>query len=217
LGRGRRGAAGEGELSRLSDLWHPTHSPMIFAIIALALLLAAPASAIVLCTTPDGKTYAGDHPPQGCEVTTEYENPPVVPPTEEEVEAAAQAGAAQAIDEAETTRRTSVLASALRERRQLESDINDLAAELMSIRTEIANVPVVNAASYRDTRLGWQQYQEDLQETENYRTDLRIKEGEVLGQISALRTKFDGLTSHVRTELGTLPSTWASLRCSQCP
>jgi hypothetical protein len=45
---------------------------------------ASSASALVLCTTPDGKTYAGDVPPPNCVVKQKLENAPArtnTPPT----------------------------------------------------------------------------------------------------------------------------------------
>jgi hypothetical protein len=191
---------------------------MIPRTAALGFLLhAASASAIVLCTTPDGQQFAGDHPPPDCKVTSAYENPPVVPPTAEEIQAAAKEGTQAAIDDAAEKRRTSVLASAIRERRSLEDDLNDLASDLIGVRNDIANVPAVNPTNYRDTPLGWQQYQEDLQANQEYRIELRQKEGQILAEMSSIRKRFDELTSHVRTELGAVPPSWASLRCTQCP
>ena len=191
---------------------------MIFRIAALGFLLhAAPASAIVLCTTPDGRQFAGDDPPPDCKVTSAYENPPVVAPSAEEIQAAAREGTQAAIDDAAEKRRTSVLASAIRERRALEDDLNDLASDLIGVRNEIANVPAVNPTNYRDTPLGWQQYQEDLQANQEYRIELRQKEGQMLAEMSSIRNRFDELTSHVRSELGAVPPSWASLRCTQCP
>ena len=110
-----------------------------------------------------------------------------------------------------------MLASAIRERRSLEGDLNDLASDLIGVRNEIANVPAVNPTNYRDTPLGWQQYQEDLQANQEYRIELRQKEGRILAEMTSIRKRFDELTSHVRTELGAVPPSWASLRCTQCP
>jgi len=51
---------------------------IVFVVAAFA---AVRAHALVLCTTPDGKTYAGDKPPPGCVVKGEYVNPTPAPET----------------------------------------------------------------------------------------------------------------------------------------
>lgn len=43
---------------------------------AFLVATASSASAFVLCTTPDGKTYAGDAPPPNCVVKQKFESAP---------------------------------------------------------------------------------------------------------------------------------------------
>jgi hypothetical protein len=49
-------------------------------LLALAsLVVPGTAHALVLCATPDGKTYVGDKPPPGCEVKSSYQSSPEAP------------------------------------------------------------------------------------------------------------------------------------------
>ena len=51
----------------------------LIVIAVASLTLSGTAQALVLCTTPDGKTYAGDKPPPGCEVKSSYQSAPEAP------------------------------------------------------------------------------------------------------------------------------------------
>jgi hypothetical protein len=117
-------------------------------VLVVPLLAAAPVHALVLCTMPDGKKYAGDFPPAGCEVESEYENAPPRPPTADEVQAAVKSGVEEAIEDAieesAAERDASFLASATRERRQIERELERIASRIRDLEAEIANVPVVN-------------------------------------------------------------------------
>jgi hypothetical protein len=134
-------------------------------VLVVPLLAAAPVHALVLCTMPDGKKYAGDFPPAGCEVES---------PTADEVQAAVKSGVEEAIEDAieesAAERDASFLASATRERRQIERELERIASRIRDLEAEIANVPVVNPARYRDTTVGWQHYREDQQTTSDART-----------------------------------------------
>jgi adenine-specific DNA methylase len=185
-------------------------------VLVVPLLAAAPVHALVLCTMPDGKKYAGDFPPAGCEVESEYENAPPRPPTADEVQAAVKSGVEEAIEDAieesAAERDASFLASATRERRQIERELERIASRIRDLEAEIANVPVVNPARYRDTTVGWQHYREDQQTTSDARTALHRQIGDLRGQASAARYKFDRLTEQVkRANGGRLPPSWRPL------
>jgi hypothetical protein len=106
-----------------------------FAAISL-LLVAADSWALVLCTTPDGKSYAGDTPPPNCKVKSEYtSSEPPTPQQSLEADLADQKAAQMnAFD-----------AKALSLRRSLERSANDAAEELEETRCKLAAVPVRTA------------------------------------------------------------------------
>src|SRR5262245_28678506 len=53
--------------------------PVLSLLAIASLVVPGTARALVLCTTPDGKTYAGDKPPSGCEVKRSYHSAPEAP------------------------------------------------------------------------------------------------------------------------------------------
>lgn len=182
----------------------------ILAVLFLA--LASPAHSLVLCDMPDGKKYAGDNPPADCKVKGRFENTEPRPPSAEEVRAAAKQGVEEAIEESAAERDASFLASAIRERRQIEREIRSTEDKIRAAEKDLANVPVVNPARYRDTKAGWQRYKEDQQTRSDQRTAIHRQIGDLRGQASSARYKFDRLTEQVkRANGGTLPPSWRPL------
>jgi len=178
-------------------------------LFALQLLTATSSAALVLCTTPDGKTYAGDTPPPGCKVKSEYTSSEPPSPQEELDADLADKTAAQmnAFD-----------AKALSLRRSLERSANDAAEELEETRRQLAAVPVVNPGMYENSAYGWQRYEEDLHARDMLVSALRQREAELLGKINGASQAFGELTANVaRAHGGMLPPSWAPMRCSKCP
>jgi hypothetical protein len=176
---------------------------------ALQLLTTTSPAALVLCTTPDGKTYAGDTPPPGCKVTSEYTSSKPPTPQEELDADLADKTAAQmnAFD-----------AKAISIRRRLERDANDAAEELEETRRKLGTVPVVNPAMYENSGYGWQRYEEDLHNRDMLISSLRQREAELLGKINDARQAFGELTAKVaEVHGGMAPPSWAPIRCSKCP
>src|SRR5262245_54123550 len=93
------------------------------ALVAIAFLaLPGSARALVLCTTPDGKSYVGDKPPPGCEVKSSYQSTPEAPAPDN---AAAAPG---------DTSREDFSVQASRSRTEIERALNKDAARLEEIR-----------------------------------------------------------------------------------
>jgi hypothetical protein len=171
------------------------------------------AHALVLCTTPDGKTYAGDKPPADCKVKSEYVNPPS---TEAEPQAATQGDDADRA--ARATAENAADAQAIKLRRQLEDGADAAAEELGNVRHRLTTLPVVNPANYRDTPSGWQAYEQDVHAREAQLWALHSRESELIVQIAGLRRDFTSLTgSLARAHGGAAPSWWGPMRCSRCP
>ncbi len=177
--------------------------------LATQLLVVADSSALVLCTTPDGKTYAGDTPPSDCKVKSEYTSSE--PPTPQE-----------ALDADQSSQRDAAInefdAKAISIRRQIERQAQDAAEELKSVRQQELNLPVVNPAMYENSAYGWQRYEEDLQRREMLLSGLRQREAELMEKIGGARRAFGELTEKVaKAHGGMTPPSWASMRCDGCP
>ncbi len=164
------------------------------------LLCAREGVGLVLCTTPDGKTYAGDKPPPDCKVRSEYANPPESafsePASEPEKNSSDQSLEAEAI----------VL------RRRIEDAINRAADDLVAARDAL-----VTLDSQRPDYNTWTQAQ-----IENYWSVYRYwtsKESDAREKIGLLRSDYASLLEQVRAQNhGSLPSTWRRpLNCQNCP
>lgn len=190
---------------------------MRLIVAALVTAIATPALAITLCTTPDGKTYAGDNPPADCVVKSKYESTgepsPAPGPSADEIQAAIKGGVSDAIDEAKEKQENAVLASAMRQRREIERELDRLEDELAGVNNDLANVKAVNPANYRNTTAGWQQYEQDLQNKTTHETRLHSKKIDLEISINREKAKFDRVTQELKiANGGVLPSSWRSLR-----
>jgi hypothetical protein len=175
------------------------HAPLVFLLSAF-LLCAREAVGLVLCTTPEGKTYVGDKPPPGCKVRSEYTNPPE-PAFSEPTGEAENKGSDQSFE-----------AEGIALRRRIESAINRAADDLIA-----AQEAIVALDSQRPDFNTWTQAQ-----VENYWAVYRYwasKESDARAKISRLRADFASLVEEVRAQNhGSLPSTWRRpLNCQNCP
>jgi hypothetical protein len=174
------------------------------SIAVAALVLSETAHALVLCTTPDGKTYAGDKPPPGCEVKSRYTSPPAPAEPQPAEPAAADASAEQrAADNA-------FMAQAFRRRREIEDEINAAADRLIEAHNSFQRVLVrpddwANAGRHRE----YQNIKDNYSHAED---DARVR-------IEQCREDFKKLTEDVRDRFhGILPPTWrTTLNCGSCP
>jgi hypothetical protein len=180
------------------------------ALIAIAsVVLSGSAYALVLCTTPDGKTYAGDTPPPGCKVKSEYTSTEA-PTPQETLDAEISNQKAAEINAFD--------AKALSTRRSIERSAEEAAEELEVTRRKLAAVPVVNPAMYENSVYGWQRYEEDLHTHEMLISSLRQREAELLGKIDGAHQAFGELTAKVaQAHGGMTPPSWAPMRCGKCP
>jgi hypothetical protein len=177
---------------------------------ALQFVPAAESSALVLCTTPDGKTYAGDAPPPNCKIKSEYTTSSEPPTPQEALDAD--------ISNQKTAEMNAFDAKAISIRRSLERTANDAAEELEETRRKLAAVPVVNPVMYENSAYGWQRYEEDLHAREMLISSLRQREAELVGKINGAWQAFGDLTTKVaKAHGGMAPPSWAPLRCEKCP
>jgi hypothetical protein len=168
-------------------------------LLTAVLLCAREGVGLVLCTTPDGKTYAGDKPPPDCKVRSEYANPPE--PALSEPASEPKNGSDQSFE-----------AEAIVLRRRIEDAINRAADDLIAARDAL-----VTLDSQRPDFNTWTQAQID-----NYWTVYGYwasKESDARAKISRLRSDFASLVEQVRAQNhGSLPSTWRRpLNCQNCP
>jgi hypothetical protein len=163
------------------------------------LWFARDAIALVLCTTPDGKTYVGDKPPPDCKVRSEYASPP-------------EPAFSEPASEPEDGSDYSFEAEAIALRRRIEDAINRAADDLIAARDAIATLD-----SLRPDYNTWTQAQID-----NYWAVYRYwasKESDANAKISRLQSDFQTLLERVREQNhSSLPSTWRRpLNCQHCP
>lgn len=179
-------------------------------MIAVALVASAPAAhALVLCTMPDGRTYAGDAPPSACVVTKTFTEP------DAQVKAENPPGPANEADD-------SFSVTSSNARRKLERDLNTKAEELVDVRGRVAavsNAPIFGYGG--DTASGAAVAMvANLQSDKSEKlTKLRAEERRVLAGMAEVWKQFDDLSAGVKEHFnGTLPVWWRNdLRCSDCP
>jgi hypothetical protein len=181
------------------------------ALIAVAsLTLSGTANALVLCTTPDGKTYVGDKPPPGCQVKSSYQSALEAPAPDNAVDPTA----------GPSTDDLSVRAS--RARTEIERDLNKDADSLEEVRKRIDEVERAEpqgSSNYFAT-------QQDVADVANFQSrkaaalkDLRDAERKTLADIAALWKAFDELNADVAEHYGGKQPDWwrHTLSCSKCP
>lgn len=184
-------------------------------VVGIALLLVAlmmtSARGLVLCTTADGKTYAGDTPPPGCKVQSEYTSPAAEAQTPQR--AVEEDGASRKATDA-----AAVETHALMERRRIEREANDAAEQLDEVRQRIASLAPVNTAGFNANLGGLMAYDQSATSRAESMTTLRTQERELLTRIRECRTRFDDLTSSLAKQRGSLPASWSPrMRCDRCP
>jgi hypothetical protein len=162
-------------------------------------LCAREGVSLVLCTTPDGKTYVGDKPPPDCKVRSEYANPP-------------ERAFSEPASEPESQSDQSFEAEAIVLRRRIEDAINRAAEDLVAAREALMTLDA-QSPDYNT----WTQAQID-----NYWAVYHYwasKESDSRAKISRLRSDFASLIEQVREQNhGSLPSTWRRpLNCQNCP
>lgn len=194
---------------RLSKL---TRSNVLAALIA-----AYPAHALVLCTTPDGKTYAGDFPPAGCVEKGRFDEPAVPAATGYEGDAAEEETAA--IDPETKEARTDAVRGALTRRYQIERQIQKVAAERRSVIGSINSLRHPREPAGGASSSGWNRYRENVRIYYAERSRLLGVKTDLEIEISRLQGEFDSLTRDVAyANGGELPSTWRrKLNCAECP
>ncbi len=175
--------------------------PVTLEVAALTAFVLVPAAhGLVLCKTPDGKTYAGDAPPAGCVVSSSYErNAP-----RDAIDGGPPAPEPAADSAAD--------AQALTSRRRLEERVNQLADQLKSINRQISSVPEIYPSQYQTTDL----YVRALHERNAVLSELYNQRGEIKIALDSAADEFKNLTEDFRRSRGSLPSWWGPLRCSQC-
>src|SRR5262245_59381222 len=181
------------------------------AVLAIAaLVVPGSAGALVLCTTPDGKTYVGDKPPPGCEVKSTYQPTPDGP---------APGDAADALVD---TSKDDFSVQASRTRTDIERSLNKDADNLEEIRNRIGETQRMEpqgSPNYFAT-------QQDVADVANFQSrkaaalrDLRDAERKTLADMAALWRGFDELNAHVVEHYGGKEPDWwrRTLTCSKCP
>jgi hypothetical protein len=179
-----------------------------FGAAGLSLVVAAGAHALVLCTMPDVKTYAGDNPPADCSVKSSYT--PLPEPSAEEVKQSAA-------DLKESTDLNAFDAQALSTRRELQRRVNDAAERLRRIEMEIVSLPPAGGGANSVQDVGV--YLESSKARDEELADLRSQEHDAKASIAADRARFEMLTAQVAGRHGgLLPASWSrELSCSECP
>jgi hypothetical protein len=182
----------------------------VSVIAAVLLLLSGAAQALVICTMPDGKTFAGDKAPPGCAVKSEFQAPPNEPPAPEGLDASRE----------EADDGFSVKAS--RARTEIERTLNEDAARLKGIRETIEKVR--NTEPQGDPNfLATQQDFADLANFQNRKSetsrDLKAEERKNLASIVDQWKAFDELNARVVERYGGHEPDWwrSTLRCPICP
>jgi hypothetical protein len=169
------------------------------------LVLSGTARALVLCTTPDGKTYVGDKPPPGCQVKSKYTSlPALAEPQPAEPAAASPSADQQAADNA-------FMVDALRRRRALEKDVNDAADRLAEANEQKKAVESPNA---------WLTYGGgDLKAFAKAKREVQTREAKARVRLEDRKHEFEDLNKKVREHFhGVAPASWRSkLNCKSCP
>jgi hypothetical protein len=171
-------------------------------VAALVVATSSRAPALVVCSTPDGKTYVADKPPSGCVVKGEYANAPEEP-TPRVSRSTADAPAAAEADE------NAFDAQTIMRRRRIEKDINEAADKLVDAREKLG--------SLEEVRPDWSYGQ--IQFNRNARDRSSSQESAATRRIEDCQTEFDRLTEQVREHhKGSLPASWSlKLNCRNCP
>src|SRR5262249_32680655 len=158
--------------------------------------------ALVLCTTPDGKTYVGDKPPPRCEIKGNYQSAPETPNLD---------GAAPAPGD---TSRDSFSVQASRARTEIERALNKDAASLEEVRRRVEDVQRMELqgdSNYVVT----QQDIADARSRAAALRELRDAERKTLIDIADLWRAFDELDAKVVEHYGGKEPDWwrRTLRC----
>ena len=180
----------------------------------LALVATSPVQALVLCTAPDGRTYAGDTPPPGCKIQSEFSSAPAEPPAPEAV-----------LEDAEATRKAidanAVEAQSLMELRRIERRANEDAEELAEVRGTIERLSVPRSTSQADTSGAAGGFFDPLAlavSRDETLAPARKRERELVNAIKGHRARYDELTASLAKARGSLPPSWPrALRCDRCP
>lgn len=181
----------------------------ILVVLALASSATA-AQALVLCTMPDGKSYAGDTPPPGCQVKSQYASPPAEPATSTDTTSDADSEA-----DRKAAASNAVEAQALTARRRLETEINRAADDLVALRAQMASGSSTAVAAFQQAINGVTQQGGGASET---LPDLRARERALLAEIDGYKKQYSELTERLAKERGSLPPSWPrALRCDRCP
>lgn len=182
----------------------------LVSIVIVVLAFSGTAPALVLCTTPDGKTYVGDKPSPGCEVKTRYESAPEAPARDNA--AGAPVGASD----------DGLSVHASRARTQIERALNEGASKLEEIHKrieQIQNVEPQGDPNFFAT-------QQDVADVANFQSrkaaalkDLRDYERKTLARVADLWKAFDELEANVVKHYGGKPPDWwrHTLSCPKCP
>jgi hypothetical protein len=175
-------------------------------IAVASLVFPGTAQSLVLCTTPDGKTYVGDKPPPGCEVKSSYQSAPEAPTLGDT--AVAPGGA--------STDDFSVRAS--RARTELERALNRDAASLEEIRKRIEDVQRIEPQG-DPNYVVTQQDIVDAKRRAAAQGELRDAERRTLVDIAELWRAFDELDAKVVERYGGKAPDWwrRALSCPKCP
>jgi hypothetical protein len=181
------------------------------ALIATAsLALSGSALALVLCTTPDGKTYVGDKPPPGCEVKSSYQSAPEAP------------APGNAADAPVGASKDDFSVQASRARTEIERALNKDAGSLEEIHKRIDEVQRIapqGSPNYFAT-------QQDVADVANFQSrkaaalrELRDAERKTLAHMADLWKAFDELDANVVEHYGGKEPDWwrRTLSCPKCP
>jgi hypothetical protein len=181
------------------------------ALIGVAvLILSGTARALVLCTTPDGKTYVGDTPPPGCEVKSSYESAPEAPAPNNAANAPVGA------------REDNFSVQASRARTKIERALNKDAGSLEDIRKRIGEVELIEpqgSPNYFAT-------QQDVADAAAFQSrkaaalkELSDAERKTLADMADLWRAFDELDADVVKHYGGKEPDWwrHTLSCPGCP
>ena len=183
------------------------------AVVALSLVLPAlPASAIVRCTTADGKTMFVDVPPTGCTVERAYESAPRAADAPAAPSTGTPGVAPAPSDANETTRR------AFARRTDLERDIKQAEADrqtAMRERTGLVYPSPPSGGSPAEIEAHRSRVAEIGATRERLERDLE----DLVVRIGRYREEFATLTAEVmKANDGRLPPSWApALDCPGCP
>ena len=184
----------------------------VAVIAAAVLVLSGTARALVICTMPDGNTYAGDKAPPGCNVKNQYHAPADEPAR----------APAEGLDAAHKRADDGFSVGASRARTEIERALNQDAAHLEEVRDKIERIRSIEPQGDPNF-LATQQDVTDLANFQSRKTetlqDLKTEERKALAAMVDRWKAFDELNAKVVEYYGGHEPDWwrNTVSCPKCP